>query len=372
MKFVVSSKYLLTNLQGLVKVVSSKNTLPVLDNFLFSLSGNNLRVTASDLEITATIRMDIDGAPDDSMAIIPAKLLLSTLKELDDEPVVIEVDSTTYKGSIKTEDGLFCFMSGDYNDFPKFTESGFKNNVVISSDVLTIGISQTIFAAGIDELRPIFSGVLLDMKPGNTTFVATDAHKLALYEINNGEYAGECQLVLPRKTAMVLQTLLDKLSFDVSLKWDDKECKIEFGDVAIRTRLVEGTFPNYRAVLPHDRSIISVVNRKNLLDVVKRVSLYSNKAADLLKMSFKLGLIEVSSQDIDLSISATEKIGCNLDGDSIDIGFKSSYIREILSRVKSTNIQIEMNEPNRAAIFIPDEEEEGVHYLNLLMPMMIS
>ena len=372
MKFIVSSKYLLTNLQGLGKVVSSKNTLPVLDNFLFSLTGNSLRVTASDLEITATIRMDVDGSTEDSMAIIPVKLLLSTLKELDDEPITIEVDPITFKGSIKSEDGLFCFMSGDYNDFPKFTESGFINNVVIGGDILTTGISQTSFAMGVYELRPIFSGVLLDMKPGNTTFVATDAHKLSMYEIDKGEYVDESKLVLPRKVVVVLQTLLDKLSIDVSFKWNDKECKIEFGDVAIRIRLIEGTYPNYRAVIPQDRSIVAVVNRKNLFDVVKRVSLYSNKAADLLRMSFKDNHIDVSSQDVDLSISATEKVACTLDGKEIEIGFKSSFVREILSRVASTNIRIEMTTPERAAIFVPDEQDEGVNHTNLLMPMLIS
>jgi len=375
MKFVVSSTELLGHLQAISRVISSKNTLPILDNFLFSISGNDLEITASDLESTLITRMRLDNITGSGTIALPARILLDTLKEFSEQPLTFDVNPDTMAVVINSENGRFSIVGQNGIDFPVLPvikkEKRFTFN--LAADVLLAGISRTLFATADDELRPVMGGILVEASSEKLTFVASDAHKLVRYQRSDAKADDSASFILPKKPASLLKNILPKESGVASVEFDDRNAFFNLSDYKVVCRLVEGNYPNYNSVIPKNNPRKVRIDRLEFYNILRRVSVFSNQASNLVKLQFTPNQITVSAQDVDFSISAYERHKCLYEGDDMEIGFKSVFLLEILSNITSQDVLIELADPTRAGLFLPAETtNEAEDLLMLLMPMMIN
>lgn len=375
MKFVVSSTELLGHLQAIGRVISSKNTLPILDNFLFNISGNDLEITASDLESTLITRMHLDNISGSGMIAIPARILLDTLREFSEQPLTFDINTDTMAIVINSENGQFSIVGQNGIDFPVLPVIKQEKRVGFNmpAEVLLAGISRTLFATADDELRPVMGGILVEASTANLTFVASDAHKLVRYQRSDARADDNASFILPKKPASLLKNILPRESGVVSVEFDDRNAFFNLSDYKVVCRLVEGNYPNYNSVIPKNNPRRVRIDRVEFYNILRRVSVFSNQASNLVKLQFTPNQITVSAQDVDFSISAYERHKCLYEGDDMEIGFKSVFLIEILSNIASQDVVIELADPTRAGLFLPSETaNEDEDLLMLLMPMMIN
>jgi DNA polymerase-3 subunit beta len=375
MNFVVSSSALLNRLQLVSKVVNSKNTLPILDNFLLKLEDGVLKITASDLETTLTTDITPDVVDGEGMIAIDAKKILEILKEFPEQPLTFQVDMDSFQVEIKSEKGLFSLVGQNGEDFPQATQlkADQVNRIDLLPEILFSGITSTLFATADDELRPVMNGILVEISPDNMTFVASDAHKLVRYIRKDANAENEASFILPKKPAGILKNIVTKADNELTLEFDDKNAVFSFPGFYLVCGLVEGNYPSYNSVIPAENPNRLTVDRVELYNTLKRVSIFSNQASNLVKLGITGNQLSISAQDIDYSIAAHESLNCQYDGDEMTIGFKSLFLLEILSNIGTEEVNIEMSDPTRAGIVLPkDNENEDEDILMLLMPMMIN
>jgi DNA polymerase-3 subunit beta len=356
-------------------VISSKNTLPILDNFLFNISGNDLEITASDLESTLITHMRLDNIIGSGTVALPARILLDTLKEFSEQPLTFDINPDTLAVVINSENGRFSIVGQNGIDFPvlpvikKEKRYGFN----VPAEVLLAGISRTLFATADDELRPVMGGILVEASTSRLTFVASDAHKLVRYQRSDAKADDEASFILPKKPASLLKNIIPRESGLVTVEFDDRNAFFNLSDYKVVCRLVEGNYPNYNSVIPKNNPRKVRIDRLEFYNILRRVSVFSNQASNLVKLQFTPNQITVSAQDVDFSISAYERHTCLYEGDDLEIGFKSVFLLEILSNIASQDVVIELADPTRAGLFLPAETaNEDEDLLMLLMPMMIN
>ena len=376
MKFTVSSAELLSHLQAISRVINSKNSLQILDNFLLSLEGNTLTMTASDIETTLITSMEVHDVEGSGAVAVANKLLLDTLREFSDQPLTFQIDDNTLAMVVTSANGTYNFIgqSGDmYPQLPQLDEN--IKNLTISVPVLLSGISKTFFCMADDELRPVMNGIYFDVAD-DLTLVATDAHKLVRFKsayISASVGEGEnLNFILPKKPATMLRNILPKETGDVEIKLDAKNAHFQLENYTMVCRQVEGRYPNYNGVIPQNNPFKVILDRVTLLNALKRVSVFSNQASNLIKLDFSSNQVHISAQDIDFSISADETITCQYEGEPIKIGFKSTFLIEMLGNVDSSDVVLELADPSRAGIMLPFENAEGEEILMLLMPMLLN
>ncbi|HDR68702.1 MAG TPA: DNA polymerase III subunit beta [Bacteroidaceae bacterium] len=375
MKFVVSSMELLSHLLAVSRVISSKNTLPILDNFLFSLENDVLKITASDLESTLATTIQLENADGSGMVAVPARILTDTLKEFPDIPLTFEMNTDTLLIVIQSENGKFTIMGQSGAEFPQMPviKSDQKQSLKIDPELLLKGINKTLFATADDELRPVMNGIFMELSPDDITFVASDAHKLVRYKRTDAKAEGVSSFILPKKPASLLKNILPKEENTVVLEFDEKNASFTLTNYRLICRLVEGNYPSYNAVIPTKNPYKMTIDRVSFYNTLKRVSVFSNQASNLVKLALTGNQLNISAQDIDFSISANERINCQYEGDDMEIGFKSTFLIEILANLSSSEVILEMSDPTRAGIIVPvDNENDQEDILMLLMPMMIN
>ena len=375
MKFVISSTELLGHLSSISKVISSKHTLPILDNFLFNLKGSELVITATDLETTMITRIELDNAEGDGLLAIEARRLTSMLKEFPEQPLTFEVDMESLQVDILSENGKFSIVGQNGEDFPQLPVIQEENstNLKVSSNMFSVGISKTIFATADDELRPVMNGIFIDIQPKSITFVASDSHKLVRYRRMDIAASSETKFILPKKPASLLKNILPVDETEITLGTDKNNAFFSINGYELICRLVEGEYPSYDAVIPADSPRKVIIDRLALANTIKRVAVFSNQASNLIKLKLDANQVTVSAQDIDFSISAYEKLNSQYDSEEMEIGFKSVFLTEILSNINSSNVVVELSDPSRAGLILPlDKDNENEDELMLLMPMMIN
>lgn len=374
MKFVVSSTELLSHLAALSRVISSKSTMPILDNFLFQIGESKLTITASDLESTLITSLELDNIDGEGAIAVPAKLFIDTLKEFPEQPLTFQIDGN-FNIEIFSDNGKYSIMGQSAEDFPvlpELDEEG-ATSIQVNHVALKKGIDKTLFATADDELRPVMNGIFIELTPDYMSFVASDAHKLVRYRRTDVKSELESSFILPKKPAGLLKNLLPRESFDVKIEFDNKNAFFTLSNYTLICRLVEGNYPSYNSVIPTTNPNKMVIDRLNFYNTVKRVSVFSNQASNLIKLNINDNLIVVSAQDIDFSISAVERLNCEYEGDEIEIGFKSTFLQEILVNISTGDVRMEMSDPSRAGLLLPAETEDAEEdMLMLLMPMMIN
>lgn len=371
MKFIVSSSYLLKQLQLLGGVINNSNTLPILDNFLFELDQNKLTVSASDLETTMISALEVESEDKGSIA-VPARLLLETLKTFAEQPLTFVVeDNNTVE--ISANNGKYAVAYADGSEFPNAISLPNPSSTKIEGDILANAISKTIFAAGNDDLRPVMSGVFFQISTEDITFVATDAHKLVKYQRNDVNASEQAEFIMPKKPLNLLKGILQGSESEVLIEYNDSNAKFSFENTELICRLIDGKYPNYEAVIPKENPNKLVINRVQLLNSVKRVSIFSNKTTHQLRLKIAGAELNISAEDIDYSNKAEERLNCTYQGDDIQIGFNSRFLVEMLNSLTSDEVSLEMSLPNRAGILKPaDRLDEGEEITMLVMPVMLN
>ena len=375
MKFVVSSTELLSHLSAISKVINSKNTLPILDNYLFLLEDNLLTITASDLESTLITSLELDNTDGSGTIAVPAKLMNETLKEFPDQPLTFQMDPETFAIEIFSQNGKFSIVGQNGEDFPQqpILNEVLASTINLNHSVLLSGINKTLFATADDELRPVMNGIFVELSTDDIKFVASDAHKLVRYKRFDAKADKDASFILPKKPASLLKSLLPKEDFDVKLEFDEKNAFFTLSKFKLICRLVEGNYPSYNSVIPVNNPNQLVIDRVEFYNTVRRVSVFSNQASNLIRLKLTENQLVVSAQDIDFSISAVERLNCQYEGEDMEIGFKSTFLQEILSNLSATDVKMELSDPTRAGLLLPAENDnEDENILMLLMPMMIN
>ncbi len=373
MKFTVSSTGLLSHLQAISRVINSKNTLPILDNFLFKIEANKLILTASDLETTLITSMELDASEGEGVIALSAKILLDTLKEFSDQPLTFDINDENLAMTIKSETGIYNFIGQNGDEYPKMPQMADDfNSLVVPTSVLNSGINKTLFATADDELRPVMNGIFFDITTEDVTMVASDAHKLVRIKTSAAKGEKISSFILPKKPTNLLKNILPKEAGDVYVQFDAKNACFTLSNYKMFCRLIEGRYPNYNSVIPQNNPYKAIIDRVSLMNTLKRVSVFSNQASNLVKLGFSENEIHISAQDIDFSISAEEKIACQYQGEAMKIGFKSAFLIDILANISSANVVMELADPSRAGLILPFENDSEEDTLMLIMPMMLN
>ncbi|MGJ8593663.1 MAG: DNA polymerase III subunit beta [Aquaticitalea sp.] len=371
MKFIVSSTYLLKQLQVLGGVINSSNTLPILDNFLFELKDSKLTVSASDLETTMSSVVDVESDTDGSIA-LPARLLLDTLKTFPEQPLTFVVEDN-HTVEISSNHGKYALAYADGKEFPKAVALEDPSTTMIAGDILATAISKTIFAAGNDDLRPVMSGVFFQFSTEGLTFVATDAHKLVKYTREDVKASQVAEFIMPKKPLNLLKGILSASDESVKIEYNDSNAKFTFENSILVCRLIDGKYPNYEAVIPKENPNKLTIDRTQFLNSVRRVSIFSNKTTHQIRLKIAGAELNISAEDIDYSNKAEERLTCDYQGDDMQIGFNSRFLTEMLNNLSSDDVQLEMSLPNRAGILTPtDGLDEGERVTMLVMPVMLN
>ena len=373
MRFDVSSTALLSRLQSISKVIASKNSLPILDSFLFDLDGNKLTITASDAETRLVTSVEVMNSKGTGLFAVSAKILLDPLKELPEQPLTFDINDENVEIFIHFQNGKYNFIGQKGDTYP--LQKPLNDNaiaIIVDSQMLLNGISRSLFATADDELRPVMNGIYFDIHTDDLTFVASDGHKLVRLRNLSVKSPERASFILPKKPANLLKNLLGKETEMVNIKFDDNNAYVNCANFEMVCRLIEGRYPNYNSVIPQENPFKVTIDRISFLNALKRVSVFSNPASSLVKLQLKESEMVVSAQDIDFSTSAEEKIVCQFDGTELNIGFKATYLIEILSNINSEEVILELADPSRAGLIVPAENEENEDQLMLLMPMMLN
>ena len=373
MKFVISSSALLSFLSTASKVISSKNTLPILDYFLFEVKDGSLKVTASDLETTITSTIIPESVESEGVIAAPVKLLIDSLKEFSEQPLTFEADEEKWEIKISWKTGSIALPGTSGMSYPAAQPlADDAQELTFDVDVLLGGINRTIFATADDELRPVMNGIFIDLTPSQYIFVATDAHKLVKYTVDT-EGGPKASFILPKKPANLLKSVLLKEDDAIEMSFDSKNALFKLKSHTLVCRLIEGNYPNYNAVIPANNPNKVLVDRVELVNGIKRVAVCSNPTTNLIRMDIGDNRINLTAQDIDFSVSANETITCSYDGEPISIGFKSTFLVEILSNMDTPTVVVELADSTRAGVFKPVyDDKQTSATLMLLMPMMIN
>ena len=373
MKFVVSSSALYSRLQGISRVINSKSTLPILDCFLFSIEGNTLSITASDNETTLDTLMEVVTSEGDFQFAIPSKTLLDAIKELPEQPVTFEVNPQTMEVTIQYMNGKYAMIGQSADEYPMAALIGENSvNFSIEADTLLGGINRTIFATADDELRPVMNGIYFDIFTDNVTLVASDGHKLVRYKLHDAKGEEKAAFILPKKPAALLKNLLSKEAGEIKISFDDRNATFEMSTHRMICRLIEGRYPNYNSVIPQNNPFKVTIDRAAMLSALRRVSVFSSQSSSLIKLRMGNNELIISAQDIDFSTSAEEKLACAYEGTAMSIGFKATFLMDILSNINGQDVVLEVSDPSRAGVIVPSEQTENEELLMLLMPMMLN
>ena len=373
MKFNVSSSALLSALQSISKVIASKNTLPILDSFLFNLEGEKLTITASDVETRLVTSLDVVSHEGTGLFSIDAKRLLDPLKELPEQPLSFEINDDNMAVCVEYENGKFNIPGQKGDTYPQ--QKPLKESAVsltLESQVLLNAINRALFATADDELRPVMNGIYFDIQPESLIFVASDGHKLVRLRNLSVKSNERASFILPKKPANLLKSLLSKNADAITVTFDENNAYVKTPAFEMVCRLIEGRYPNYDAVIPSDNPNQVTIDRTSFLTALKRISSFSSQASGLAKVQVSENEMVVSAQDIDFSTSGEEKIVCQYSSVPISIGFKASYLIDILANISSANVVLQLADPSRAGVLVPSENEENEDLLMLLMPMMLN
>jgi DNA polymerase III subunit beta len=371
MKFIVNSTVLLRELQKLNGVISSNNTLPILDNFLFNINNNKMSIVASDLETTMMSSISVE-ADEDGKITIPARILIDTLKTFSNQPLTFIVNIVTFGIEMSSELGNYKLAGQNANEFPKMPTLQASSSTTIKGDIIANAINKTLFASGNDELRPVMSGVFCELSNEQTTFVATDAHKLVRHVRTDVKSDKTASFILPKKPLTILKNNIGDDS-DITLEYNETNALFSFGNITVICRLIDGKYPNYEAVIPKENPNKLTIETATLLSSIKRVSIYANKTTHQIRFKVAGSELQITSEDLDFANKAEERLSCQYEGEDMEIGFNSKFVIDMLNNIGAEQIIIEMSAPNRAGIILPlDGLEEGEKTLMLVMPVMLN
>ncbi|MBO4826318.1 MAG: DNA polymerase III subunit beta [Prevotella sp.] len=373
MRFTLSSTALSSRLNTLSRVINNKNSLPILDCFLFEVSGNQLTITASDSENVMKTCIELDNVEGEGNFAVSSRTILDAVKELPEQPLSLDINLEAYTVKVIYQNGMYNFTAQNADEYPR--AQAMPENVTeitMASEVLSDNINRSLFATAQDELRPVMNGIYFDLTPEALAIVASDGHKLVRNKNFSIKSEQPAAFILPKKPATLLKNVLQKDDSEVCIRFDERNAEITFADSVLTCRLIEGRYPNYNSVIPQNNPNQITIDRRSLIGALRRVLPFASDSSQLVRLRIDLGKLTLSSEDIDFATSATEEITCDYNGTPMSIGFKGSSLSEILTNLDSEQVNIELADPSRAGLIVPCEQPENEEVIMLIMPMMLS
>lgn len=370
MKFSTTSTELQKAMGNIGGVVPSKSTLPILDNFLFHLQKDNLKITATDLDISMSVNLRVRGSEDGIVA-IPAKRLFETVRSLPEVSIDFNVEGKTNKIAMHTPNGEYKLAGEPGENYPTLPSFKSETSLDIDNELLRRLIGKTIFAVSSDELRPAMMGVFIQIRKGEVRSAATDGHRLV--RIITSKFSSndtEQDVVIPAKA---LNLVLKSLNAEkTTVTFGENHTKFMFGDIVLISRMIEEKYPNYESVIPADNDKELIVDKNQILSSVRRTALYASSTTHQVRMSIKKGTMTISAEDIDFGSEARETLTCDYSADAMEIGFNSNYIVDILSHIDTDEAMFKLSSPTRAVIIQPVTQKENENLLMLVMPVRLN
>ncbi|CCX67395.1 dNA polymerase III subunit beta [Prevotella sp. CAG:1058] len=373
MRLTISSTTLASRLTALSKVFNSKNSLPILDCYLFEVNSNQLTITASDSENVMTTQIQLDESDGNGTFAVNNRNILDAVKELPEQPLTLDVDMSTYAIKVIYMNGMYNFTAQSGDEFPRMQPlNDSAAAITIESKTLANDIAHSIFATANEELRPVMNGIYFDLKEDSLAIVASDGHKLVRTLNKNIKSEKPMSFILPKKPATLLKNVLQKTEDDVIIRFDDRNANILFPEGTLACRLIEGRYPNYNSVIPQDNPNLLTVDRMVLASVVRRVLPFASDSSQQIRLHIETGKAVISSEDIDFYTSAKEEIVCDYNGMPMDIGFKGTSLMEILTNLDGEEVELKLADPSRPCLIIPTNQPENEDVLMLIMPMLLN
>ena len=374
MKFIVSSGELQKALQIVSGVISTSQSRPILENFLFDLKENVLKITASDGETTLITSLEVKSDDEGKFA-VPAKIFQDFVKTYGEQPLTLSVkESEDGNGSlleILDEKDNFAVALDNAEDYPDVPEFESSQSITMPSGILSEALANTLFATSNDSLRPVMTGVLFQFKEDETNFVSTDSHRLVVYKRDDLVNAEPMEFIMPKKPLSIFKNILANSNEDVAIDFNENMAKFTFGNNIWICRLIDGKYPNYTAVIPKENPNVLTINRGLLLSAIRRASIMSNKSTNQIRFKLSGNILHLHAEDTEYANKADMQIPCDYNGEDINIGFSSKFLTEMLSVLNSDDITMKMSQPNRPGIIEPvDGLEDNEHILMLSMPVI--
>ena len=373
MRFTVSSTALSSKLNALSRVINSKNSLPILADFVFDINNGMLQLTASDSENVMTTQLELTDVDGYGRFAVGNHDLLEAVKGFSEQPLTFDIDQQANIAKISYQNGLFSLPVESADEFPmaqKVSESAIE--IVIPNSLLAENINRTLFATAQDELRPVMNGIYFDLTPDHLAVVASDGHKLVRNKVFTIKSDQPAAFILPKKPANLLKNLLGKDGGDVTIRFDERNAEINYGDGTLQCRLIEGRYPNYNAVIPVNNPYIATVDRVALASALKRVSVFCNQSSGLVKVELNNNNLKLTGQDNEYATSAEEYLICDYSNNPISIGFSCQFLLEIANILEDDNLTIELADPSRPGVLRPANDDPQDEILMLLMPMRVE
>ncbi len=373
MKFKVSSSAFYSRLIAASKVLSSKNSMPILDCFLLDVKDGYVTITASDSEKYFITSVPTIEQSENASFCLPAKTIIDSIKELAEQPLTISYNPEDHKMEGTHNNGTFSVMAQDAAPYPTPKTVSEEGAVLrLPAEVLLNGITRCLFATANDEIRLVMNGIYFDVQPEQIVFASTDGRKL-VRNINRTVKSGiTAGFIIPKKVAAILRSVLTKDDEDVEIQFDaDKAC-IRNSDITMHFRLIEGRYPNYNAVIPENNPYTATVDRQALASALKRVSVFCSKSSGLVKLELNNNALRLTGKDTDYATSAEEFLVCDYNNTPISIGFSCQFLIEITSILEDENVTIEVADPSRPGVIHPAEQNSDDEIIMLVMPMRVE
>ena len=371
MKFSISSATLSKQLTAINGVISNNPIMPILENFLFEVADDRLKITASDLQTSISTELAIETQEQAKIA-IPARILLDTLRNLPEQPITFVIDESAYNVEIHSDNGHYTLAGENAADFPQVATVAADVAVNVTAEVLKKAIQQTIIATSSDELRPAMNGVYMNFSEQGATFVATDGHRLVRYIRADIHATAQHPFIIPRKTLTLLTGLLPNSDQEVGITFGEANVHFQIDNTNMVSRLIDERYPDYENVIPQNNPNKLTIDRAALLSSLKRIAIYANRTTHQVKLTLAANELQVLAEDLDFSNKADERLSCEYEGHNLEIGFNAKLLMELLNSLSSKEVVIHFSEPNRAALIAPQEKEAAEEVLLLIMPVLLQ
>lgn len=374
MKFTVNSSDLLQRCNMLAKAQASKVSISVLECVCLELSTESIRLTASDGNVTLTTKLPVSHTIDEGGSIcILTSTLISALRELGNQPITFTVDPKTYGIRVEYLGGRCNFTGVDAADYPHLPDNNDNRTIIgIPATAVTNGLSTVVRSAANDELRPIMNGVCFDFTAEGLVLVASDGYKLARQQYKDILTETPQRFVLSTKASDILSAISSRQTDDIEVEFDERRAVFTTSDYTLTTTLIEGTFPNYDAVIPKNNPTQVRIERNTFISALRRMLVFADENTSLVSLHVENDKVTLAAKDLLFAQSGEESVPCESNCADLTIGFKGIFLLELLRTLPGNEMFINLSDATRAGVFVPSEQAENESYLVLLTPMMLG
>ncbi len=371
MKFKILRSSFFRTLSHLQGIVDKKNSLPILSNILIEAKENKLTLSSTDMDISIIEKIDCNVL-EEGATTINSQILYDIVRKLD-ENCEIEIISNNGKLlTLRASGSRFSLACLPKEDYPIIDQDNSGTSISINSKILFKLIDKTKFAISNEETRYFLNGLYFNINRENdlnvVTLVGTDGHRLAKFsynlEIDINEISG---VIIPKKTIYELSKLLSEIDDDVEILITSNKVIFFIGNIVFISKLIDGSFPDYKRVIPQNNNNILKINREILLSAVDRVSTIANDKSPVIKFKLLKNILNLNTVNNESS-TASEDLKINYDGDEIEIGFNSKYIMDIVNNLEDEEISINLKDNTSPIIAL---ENSNTNLVYVLMPMRV-